>query len=144
MIDIKKLRLIIFLFLILITPLGFLTKFYTGPAQNWVADNFSGVLYEIFWCLILQFFFPVLKQAAIAVSVLVATTILEFLQLWHPPFLENIRQNFLGRTLIGNSFSWLDLPYYVIGCFLGWVLLRFCIYLITPSWANSSATNSAK
>jgi hypothetical protein len=47
--------------------------------------------------------------------VFIVTCILEFLQLWHPPFLEWIRNYFLGRTIIGNSFSKSDFLYYFFG-----------------------------
>jgi hypothetical protein len=43
---------------------------------------------------------------------------------YHPPFLEVIRSTFIGVTLIGNSFSWLDLVHYVIGFFLSFTLLN--------------------
>lgn len=48
------------------------------------------------------------------------TCILEFLQLWHPPFLELIRSYLIGRLLIGTSFSWWDFPHYLVGCLIGW------------------------
>jgi hypothetical protein len=38
--------------------------------------------------------------------VLVATCLLEFLQLWHPPLLEAVRSTFIGRTVLGTSFTW--------------------------------------
>jgi len=44
--------------LLVITPLGFSLKLYAGPAQNWVNNYAAGVLYEIFWCLVLLFFWP--------------------------------------------------------------------------------------
>ncbi len=43
---------------------------------------------------------------------------LEFLQLWHPPILEQIRSTFIGRASLGTTFSWWDEPHYVLGCVL--------------------------
>ena len=59
----------------------------------------------------------------IAALVFAVTAFLEFTQLWHPAFLIPVRENFLGRTLIGNSFTWSDFPYYLAGVSLGalWV-----------------------
>jgi hypothetical protein len=111
-----------FFSLLVVTPLGFSLKLYTGPAQNWVNNYAAGVLYEIFWCLVLFFFWP--RRAStgrIAVSVFGATSILEVLQLWHPWALEQIRSTFLGRTLLGTTFSWWDFSHYVLGCGLGWL-----------------------
>ncbi|MBN1348072.1 DUF2809 domain-containing protein [candidate division KSB1 bacterium] len=106
--------------LILITPIGFATKFYSGPAQNWVNHSLGGVFYEIFWCLVIFLFFRNCRPFRIALAVLVLTCALEFLQLWHPPFLELLRSNFIGRTVLGNSFAWHDFPYYFIGSGIGW------------------------
>lgn len=109
--------------LAIIVPLGFYTKFYEGPAAFWVKYSLGGVFYEIFFCLLVFFVFPKARSGVIAGWVLLVTCLLEFLQLWHPPLLELIRSNFFGRTLIGNSFSWSDFPYYFIGSGLGWIWL---------------------
>jgi hypothetical protein len=116
-------RLILLLSLMLITPLGFLTKFYTGPADTWINNSLGGLLYEIFWCSVFAFIFVRSRPVKIATWVLIITCILEFLQLWHPSFLKYLRANFIGRTILGNSFNWTDFPYYFVGSFLGYLLL---------------------
>lgn len=119
----KRQRLIIFLLLIIIIPIGFLTKFYTGPFSIWVNNSLGGSFYEIFWCLVIAFIFVKINPIKIALWVFVLTCLLEFLQLWNPPFLEIIRNNFMGRTILGNSFNWMDFPYYFVGSLLGYFLL---------------------
>ncbi|MDP8241552.1 MAG: DUF2809 domain-containing protein, partial [Candidatus Celaenobacter antarcticus] len=59
----------------------------------------------------------------IAIVVLLTTCTLEFTQLWRPQFLETLRDNFIIRTIIGNSFSWSDFPYYIIGSIAGFALI---------------------
>lgn len=110
--------------LIIITPVGFLTKFYSGPAADLVSNSFGGVLYEIFWCLILFLIFRKLTPLRIALIVFLATCFLEFGQLWKPHFLEILRGNFIIRTIIGNSFTWSDFPFYALGSLLGYILLK--------------------
>jgi hypothetical protein len=110
--------------LLVIVPVGFYSKFYTGPAASWVNNSLSGVFYEIFWCLLIFLFGGEGKPWIIAASVLVATCLLEFLQLWHPPFLEFMRSYFIGRAVLGTSFAWSDFPYYFLGCGIGWLWLR--------------------
>ncbi len=117
-------RKITIIFLFLIVPIGFYTKFYSGPAHVWVNNSFGGLLYEIFWCLVFFFLFPKAKPAKIALWVLLVTCSLEFLQLWHPPFLEYLRGNFIGRTILGNSFNRGDFPYYFVGSLGGYFVLR--------------------
>jgi hypothetical protein len=109
----------------LITPLGFLFKLYAGPGHHWLNNSAVGVLYVIFWCLILFLVWPRREWAGkIAVGVLVATSLLEVLQLWHPWPLELVRATFLGRALLGTTFTWLDFPYYALGSTLGWLWMR--------------------
>ena len=114
-------RIWILISLLICVPIGFYSKFYRGPASLWVNNSLSGVFYEIFWCLLIFFIADEAKPLMIAAFVLIITCILEFLQLWHPPFLELIRNTFIGRTVLGNFFIWSDFPYYFLGSGIGWL-----------------------
>lgn len=118
----NSLRLI--LILGVITPLGFATKFYSGPGEIWINDYLGGVLYVVFFILIAQLVFTGAGKVKIVIWVTAITFLLETLQLWHPPFLETVRSNFFGRSLIGNGFDWWDFPHYIIGGLAGYLLLR--------------------
>lgn len=112
------------IFLILIIPFGFYIKLYSGAGHEWMNNKLGGVLYEIFWCLVFYIFLPKSKPVKIAVWVLIITCVLEFVQLLDNSFLGIIRSNFIGQTIIGNSFSWSDFPYYFIGSVLGYLILK--------------------
>jgi hypothetical protein len=111
--------------LLIIVPVGFYSKSYTGPAANWVNNSLSGVFYEIFWCVFLLLSLDNTRPWIIATFVLMITCVLEFLQLWHPPFLEFLRSTFIGRAVLGTSFTWSDFPYYFLGCGAGWLWMRW-------------------
>jgi Protein of unknown function (DUF2809) len=121
--DISKKRIWTVILLLIITPLGFYTKFYSGPAAAWVNNSLGGVFYEIFWCLLVFLFFVNVKALVVATSVFIVTSFLEVLQLWHPEFLEFIRSYFIGRTLLGTSFNIYDFIYYFIGSGIGYLIL---------------------
>lgn len=106
--------------LLIVIPVGFYSKFYSGSAHTWVNNSLGGVFYEIFWCLVLALFFQRLKPLNIVLIVLSLTCVLEFMQLWHPPLLELLRGNFIGVTILGNSFTWSDFPYYFVGSLVGY------------------------
>lgn len=120
-----NIRLLTILSLIIVTPLGFLSKFYKGPLDWWFNDYGGGVLYEIFWCLFVFMLIPK-RQAVIKIPiwVFIVTCILEILQLWQPLFLQQIRATFWGRMFLGTTFVWWDFPHYVIGCLIGWLWLQ--------------------
>ncbi len=120
----NKFRLVTLLSILIITPLGFICKLYTGHGAKWLNHSFGGFLYEIFWCLIISYFLIKTKPWKIALSVFIITCILELLQLWHPFFLETIRSTFIGRTLLGTSFVLSDFIYYIFGSLAGWILLN--------------------
>ena len=108
-------RLATLLSISLITPLGFFTKLYIGSGELWINNHLGGTFYVIFWCLIVYLIFPKGKPFVIAGWVLTVTILLEFLQLFHPKFLELLRGSFIGKTILGNSFNWIDIIYYIIG-----------------------------
>ncbi len=125
MVNVIAIRKRVIFSLLFVTPLGFLFKFYSGPAHWWFNNYGAGLLYEVFWILVVFFFFPNKKTVnTIPVWVLAITCVLEVLQLWHPWFLEKIRSFFLGKALIGTTFTWWDFPHYVIGRLIGWVWIK--------------------
>lgn len=117
--DATRTRILAILSLLLITPLGFACKAYGGPLHGWVNDSIAGVFYEIFWCLVVLASFPGARAFLTGAAVLVVTSVLEFLQLSHNPFLEGLRTFYFGKVLLGTTFSWWDFPYYFVGCVLG-------------------------
>lgn len=111
--------------LVIVTPLGFLTKFYHGPAQSWINHYAGDILYQIFWCLTIFFLFPTHSAIKkIPIGVFIFNSIIEVLQLWKPPFLEGFRYTFWGRMTLGTQFDRQDFLYYLLGSFLGWLWLR--------------------
>jgi hypothetical protein len=119
-------RLRLLFILAIVVPLGLATKFYAGPAEVWVHAHAGGFLYVVFWCLLALAIWPQTSPWVVGIVVLLITSALEFLQLWHPPVLQAIRSTFFGHALIGSSFSWSDFPYYVAGMLSAAAIARFC------------------
>ena len=130
--DLSRYRLRLLVALLVVTPLGFGTKFYAGPGASWMRHHAGGVVYEIFWILLVLWVWPRLSPLRVASGVFVVTCALEILQLWHPAPLEWVRGAFLGRALIGSTFSAGDFPHYVAGSALGFVLARW----LARSWVS--------
>ena len=120
----KKFRIVTLLSILIVTSFGFASKFYVGPDAKWFNDSLGGLLYEIFWCLVISIVLIKTKPWKIALSVFILTSALEFLQLWHTVLLEMIRSTFIGRTIIGTTFAPSDFIYYIIGSLASWMLLE--------------------
>ena len=104
----------------LLVPLGFATKLYAGPGAAWLSDSVGGLLYVLFFCVLALALQPRWTPAVVAITVLLVTSALEALQLWHPAWLEPIRATFLGHALLGSTFAWMDFPYYLAGALAGY------------------------
>jgi len=85
----------------------------------------GGVLYVIFWTLFISMFVPKPSTIKITTIVFSLTCIIEFIQLWHTPFLTILRDSFIGKTILGTTFSWLDFIHYMIGYILSIALLHW-------------------
>ncbi|MEM8718960.1 MAG: DUF2809 domain-containing protein [Cyanobacteria bacterium P01_G01_bin.39] len=124
-------RMLILLCLIVITPLGLLSKAYTGIGQQWVQDYSGDILYEIFWCLVIFWFMYPVKDLnklrnitiKIALWVFVITSIIEVSQLWFHLVPDAIRSSLVWRLLLGSSFAWWDFPHYAFGSLIGWWII---------------------
>ncbi len=108
-----------------VTAAGLAAKLYRGPGADWLNDSLAGLLYVVFWCLAAAIVFPRASAGRIALVVLAVTCGLEVLQLWRPPWLQEVRATFLGAALLGTTFVVWDSVYYVIGAGIGWVGVRW-------------------
>jgi len=104
----------------------------------WWKYSGGGVPYVLFWILLWFIAFPDQKSILpICLGVTLFTCTLEFLQLWNPGPLAQIRETKFGAALLGTRFSWEDIPPYFIGGGVGFILLHllFCL------WENWSCQN---
>ena len=108
----------------LLVPLGIGTKLYTGPLSGWVNDSAGGFLYVMFWVFVVLGLAPRLRSGPVSAAVLLATSALEILQLWHPAWLTAVRSTFLGHALLGSTFAASDFLYYAAGCLAAHLVAR--------------------
>lgn len=126
---VKKQQSIFLVLSCLIVPAGIGTKYYHGPLAEWVHDSLGGVLYVLLFSMIVALLFSRKRPFAIAGLVFMATAAIEFLQLWHPAFLQFIRAGFLGRMILGTTFVATDLIYYAIGALISGAVIHIIRHL---------------
>jgi len=116
-----RVSLIIWLFLVAL--LGYWFRFDASISAGW-RDGIGGAAYVIFFVVALAIISQASSATRITLIVLTLTCVLEFLQLWHLLWLEQIRRTLLGRALLGTTFGWTDFPPYFAGAAIGWALVR--------------------
>ena len=62
---------------------------------------------------------PTWPTRRLAVAALATSFLVEFSQLYHAPWLDAIRGNFIGHLVLGSEFSRVDLVAYVVGVAIG-------------------------
>ena len=109
---------------LLLVPVGLATKldFASG---TWIAANAGGVLYVMFWSLLVGSALPRSKPTNVCVTVLGLTCIVEVLQMVEWPWLEALRATRPGQLLLGSTFSWVDFPFYAAGALSSWLLMQW-------------------
>jgi hypothetical protein len=118
----KKLSLVIILI-----PIGLLTKVYSGIGNEFVSNYLGGVIYVVFFIVLVSLVFPRSVPIKISLIVLCITCLIEFSQLIHIPTLELFRKNFIFRTLFGSTFNPFDFIWYFVGALAGLLLVSFIV-----------------
>nr|WP_309242673.1 DUF2809 domain-containing protein [Limnofasciculus baicalensis] len=138
-----KYRIILLINIILIIPLGYTVRFSQGITPEWLNDCLGVIAYQIFWILFVLFIYPRASLIWTAIGVFFFACGIEFLQLWQPSWLQELRGTLPGRLVLGNTFTWTDFPPYIIGSFLGWLWVRW-LYNRIESGALSKTMNRLK
>jgi hypothetical protein len=117
-------RVKLLILLLIVFTLGLFSKLQMGKYSEIWPDKIAGAFYVLFWCLFFKTLFIHKSTWKTVMIVLLVTCLLEFTQLFSWTILNLIRSNFVGRSLIGSSFSWSDFPWYMIGACMAYMLIR--------------------
>jgi hypothetical protein len=96
---------------------------------DWWRDYGGGIPYVLFWIAFWFMIFP-FRRCVLLICIFATTftCFLEFMQLWKPDWLTQLRGTRFGAALLGSGFTWSDFPPYFIGGALGYsILMRFAI-----------------
>lgn len=106
-----KTRLISIIIAITLIPIGLATRQY---GNEWMKLYVGDVLWAamIYWGF--KFLF-VQKPKRTAFYALIFCFLIEFSQLYHEPWIDQIRNNRLGGLVLGFGFLWSDLVCYSVG-----------------------------
>ncbi len=115
----KRNRWIYFLLTIIIMGVGLLSRKLTAYLPH-VVNIYAG---DSLWALMIfvgaGFLFPTWKIKVIGIFVIMFCYFIEFTQLYHTPWIDDIRKTTLGGLILGYGFLWSDILAYSIGIAIG-------------------------
>ena len=96
--------------------------------EIWFVKAYAG---DVLWALMVFFgLASIVNQwsiKAIALATLLFSFSIEFSQLYHVPWIDNLRATRLGALVLGFSFVWSDLLCYSIGVILGFLIETYVV-----------------
>ena len=117
-----KTRLISLTIALILIPIGLATRQY---GNEWM-KLYAG---DVLWAAMIYWGFKFLfaqEPKRTAFYALIFCFLIEFSQLYHAPWIDQIRNNRLGGLVLGFGFLWSDLVCYLVGVFLSmwseWIL----------------------
>jgi len=110
-------------FVIILIPIGILTKIYTGFGSEFFHNYLGGVIYMCFFIVLTSLFFPQSDPIKITLIVLIITCMIEFSQLIQASFMISLRKHFIIQVLIGSVFNYFDFVFYLAGAGIGFGIL---------------------
>ncbi|MEO0480306.1 MAG: DUF2809 domain-containing protein [Planctomycetota bacterium] len=113
-------RLCVVVASVLVVGLGLGTRSYEGPLGEWGRASGGGVFYVVLLALLPALVVPSWTRTSagrwfLALSATALSILVELSQLWHTPWLDELRQTRVGALALGSRFSELDLIAYPLG-----------------------------
>ena len=119
-------RLPVMLVLAFVVGLGWASRAYDGLFPNALGKYPGDALWTVAVYLGWKLVVPAMVPWKLGLMALGQSFGVEFLQLYHAPWLDGIRGNYFGHLLLGSTFNSMDLVAYSVGTtavFLGDQLL---------------------
>lgn len=108
--------------MLVLISIGIVSKNYHGAGANWLNNSLGGIIYVIFFACFFSLFYRF--SHTVIIGVFIVSCLIELSQLYKPLWLVTIRTSFVGRYLLGNTYSATDFIYYASGAILAFPLLR--------------------
>lgn len=119
-------RLLYAVTLMLVLGTGLLWRSHYLPLSPFFSKYGGDVLWALAVFLAAGLCFPRASTLRIMLLALGFAWGIEFSQLYHAPWIDQLRSSLLGRLILGSTFNAPDLLAYVIGIVLGAVAERVC------------------
>jgi hypothetical protein len=120
-------RLPVMLVLGVVIGLGLASRAYDGLFPNALEKYPGDALWTVAVYLGWKLVFPAMVPWKLGLMALGQSVGVEFLQLYHAPWLDGIRGNRFGHLLFGSTFNPMDLVAYTVGATVVFLIDRFLV-----------------
>jgi len=107
--------------------LGLASRTYDGLFPNALGKYPGDALWTVAAYLGWKLVFPAMAPWKLGLMALGQSVGVEFLQLYHAPWLDGIRRNHFGHLLLGSTFNPMDLVAYSVGAAVVFLIDRFLV-----------------
>lgn len=122
----KKSRTALLKFLVIVLPLWISAKFFNGPYFDFIQTYFAAIVLIILLGLLFQLVAPDKKAKSVLVVLFFILSGIEVLSIFAPGIFADLSFSIAGTMLIGKTYSIHMIPYYGVGGFIGYFILRAC------------------
>lgn len=112
------------LIMLIVIGLGLGSRLYANDLPLFIASYAGDTLWALQVFLTVGFLFPSQPTIKVAIIALIFAFFIEITQLYHPPWLDEIRHYPFVGLILGYGFLWRDLLCYNIGVIIGVIAER--------------------
>jgi hypothetical protein len=105
--------------MLIVIALGLGSRQYAAHLPLFIATYAGDTLWALEVFLTIGFLFPAYQINKVALIALAFAFFIELTQLYHAPWLDDIRHNRLASLILGYGFLWSDLLCYSVGIATG-------------------------
>ncbi len=122
----RKKRTTLLQFLIICLPLWLSAKFYAGLYHEEIQYYLAGILFIICCGLVVQMLLPRLPERPVLLTLFLIFCAIELVAWQYPGLFSGFTLSIDNRMVIGSHYSLNKIPYYGVGAFIAYFILRAC------------------
>lgn len=111
-------RLTYFISIILVILLGLASRHFSEFLPGWINLYLGDILWAVMVFLMTGFLFRRKSTLWVAAAAIIFSYFIETSQIYHSPWLDNLRRTSIGGLILGFGFLWSDLVSYSVGVVL--------------------------
>jgi len=115
-------RVLYFVLAVCTVAIGLATRKMPQLFPALISTYGGDTLWASLFFFLFRFIFPATPAFKIAIGTFVFALAIEISQLYHAPWIDQLRHTFLGKMILGSGFLWSDLVCYASGTLIAWLL----------------------